>query len=100
LQAATAISHHHASGSSTAFGMEIAMSDMLTRSRLHTGAYHLHALGPRAVAEFIEDLAKRIGGLPAAVGLLAEYSSLLPPRRPSRRRVAGGGAANDARSAR
>ena len=77
--------------------METAMHDTLTRSRLQTGAHHLHALGPRAVAAFIEDLAKRIGGLPAAVGLLAEYSSVSPPHRSGRKRVTRGGGANNAR---
>jgi hypothetical protein len=73
------------------------MHDTLTRSRLQTGAHHLHALGPRAVAAFIEDLAKRIGGMPAAIGLLAEYSSVSPPGRPKRQLVSRGGAANGAR---
>ena len=55
------------------------MHDTLTRLRLQRGTQHLHALGPSAVAGFIEDLSARIGGLPAAVGLLAEYETNLTP---------------------
>jgi hypothetical protein len=55
------------------------MHDTLTRLRLQRGAQHLHSLGPSAVAGFIEDLSARIGGLPAAVGLLAEYETKPAP---------------------
>ena len=81
------------------------MHDTLTRSRLHTGAQHLRTLGPGAVAAFIEDLAARIGGLPAAVGLLAEYSTRTRPRKPmprhtSSRDAATRGGSDDARNRR
>lgn len=97
MQAPTAISHGRMPGSSAAWGMETTMHDTLTRSRLQTGAHHLHTLGPGAVAAFIEDLAERIGGLPAAVGLLAEYSLVSPQPRRNRKRVTSVRAANDAR---
>jgi hypothetical protein len=61
--------------------METTMFDTLTRSHLQAGAHHLHTLGPDAVAAFIQDLAMRIGGLPAAVGLLAEYSAQRQPNK-------------------
>jgi len=46
--------------------------------RVQRGAAHLHALGPRATAELLLDLARRIGGMPALLGLLAEYQRLSP----------------------
>jgi hypothetical protein len=49
------------------------------RMRLERGAEHLHALGARAQAEFLAELAARIGGLPATLGLLAEYQARLSP---------------------
>ena len=49
------------------------MPNTLTRVRLQRGAQHPYAPGPSALAGFIEDLSVRIDGLPAAVGLLAEY---------------------------
>jgi hypothetical protein len=53
--------------------------DPLTRLRLQRNAEHLHTLGPRATAEFIAELSDRIGGLPAALGLLEEYRTRLSP---------------------
>jgi hypothetical protein len=70
------------------------MHDTLTRSRLQTGAHHLHAFGPHAVVAFIEELAKRIRDLPAAVRLLAKYSSVSPVPRP---RCVNIGPGNDCR---
>lgn len=46
--------------------------------RLRHGAEHLHALGARATAEFLAELAERIGGLPAIHGLLHEYRRISP----------------------
>jgi hypothetical protein len=46
--------------------------------RLQRGAAHLHQLGARAVAEFLAELASRIGGAPAALSLLNEYARLTP----------------------
>jgi hypothetical protein len=40
---------------------------------------HLGRLGDRATAEFLADLAQRIGGMPAILGLLAEYQCRLTP---------------------
>ena len=50
----------------------------LDEVRLHRGAEHLHKLGPRALAEFLSELGNRIGGGPACLGLLNEYSRLSP----------------------
>jgi hypothetical protein len=47
--------------------------------RLQRGSEHLHHLGPRAVDGFLRDLAARIGGMPAALALLAEYERRLSP---------------------
>jgi hypothetical protein len=51
----------------------------ITRLRLQRDVEHLHALGSRATVEFIVDLTERIGGLPAALALLAEYERRLTP---------------------
>jgi hypothetical protein len=56
--------------------------------RLQRGAEHLHRLGPRATAEFLAEIAERIGGLPATLGLLAEYQYRLSPQM---MRASGGG---------
>jgi hypothetical protein len=48
----------------------------IDRLRLQRGAEHLHNLGPRAQAEFLAELAARIGGMPACLSLLAEYQNL------------------------
>ena len=50
----------------------------LDRARLDRGAEHLHHLGPRALAEMLAQLAARIGGGPAILGVLAEYENLSP----------------------
>jgi hypothetical protein len=60
----------------------------ITRLRLQRDVEHLHALGSRATAEFIVDLTEKIGGLPAALALLAEYERRLTPEMI---RLAGGG---------
>jgi len=49
------------------------------RLRLERGAAHLHCLGARATAEFLAELAARIGGMPACLGLLAEFQARLSP---------------------
>jgi hypothetical protein len=53
--------------------------DTLDRLRLQRGAEHLHRCGPRIGAEFLAELADQIGGLPAALRLLAEYEQRLTP---------------------
>jgi hypothetical protein len=47
--------------------------------RLQRGADHLHKLGPRATAEFLAELASRIGGGPAISALLYEFERRLTP---------------------
>lgn len=47
--------------------------DTMARHRIQRGVEHLHRLGSRATSEFLADVATRIGGLPAIVGLLEEY---------------------------
>ena len=54
------------------------MNHAKTLHRLKPGVEHLHTLGPRATAEMLADLAIRIGGMPAILGLLAEYQRLTP----------------------
>ena len=51
----------------------------LDSMRLQRGAEHLHRLGARATAELLEEIANRIGGLPAILVLLAEYERRLTP---------------------
>jgi hypothetical protein len=51
--------------------------DPFTEMRLQRGAEHLHRLGARATAEYIVELARRIGGMPAAIELLGEYEMRL-----------------------
>ena len=53
------------------------MTDPFTALRWERGTQHLCMLGPRAVAGFLGDLTARIGGMPAALGLLAEYERRL-----------------------
>jgi hypothetical protein len=53
------------------------LPDPLCQLRLQRGAEHLHALGPRAVAEFLTEIAGAIGGLPAIQSLLNEYERRL-----------------------
>jgi hypothetical protein len=52
--------------------------DPLDQIRLQRGAAHLHCLGPRATFEFLLELAEKIGGLPATIGLLIEYQRKSP----------------------
>ena len=52
----------------------------LDRLRLQRGVEHLHALGPRATAEFLVEVGSRIGGTPCILGLLGEYQDRLSPR--------------------
>jgi hypothetical protein len=54
--------------------------DPFDRLRLQRGAEHLHALGPRATAELLAEVAGRIGGMPCILGLLGEYQSHLSPQ--------------------
>jgi hypothetical protein len=54
------------------------MNDATNLHRLKSGTEHLRTLGPRATAEMPTDLAKRIGGLPTILGLLAEYQRFAP----------------------
>jgi hypothetical protein len=53
--------------------------DPFTTHRLQRGSEHLGQLGPRAIAEFLVELAGQIGGMPATLGLLAEYERRLTP---------------------
>ena len=46
--------------------------------RLQRGAAHLHALGPRATAEFLAEIAGKIGAEGAIQSLLVEYQRLTP----------------------
>lgn len=46
--------------------------------RLERGGTHLRHLGDRATAEFLTELARRIGGGPAILALLEEYGRLSP----------------------
>jgi hypothetical protein len=52
--------------------------DQLASLRLQRGVEHLHSLGPRAVAEFLVEVASAIGGLPAIQAKLTEYQRLTP----------------------
>src|SRR5437763_1915585 len=42
------------------------------------GVRHLHSLGARATCEMLAELAAKIGGGPALLGLLAQYEQLSP----------------------
>ena len=53
--------------------------DPLARLRLQRGAEHLCRLGPRATAEFLAEVAGRIGGAPCILDRLAEYEQRLSP---------------------
>jgi hypothetical protein len=63
----------------TATRQRIAPLDPWMARRLQRGSIHLVRLGPRALAEYLSELADRIGGLPAALALLAEYERRLTP---------------------
>ena len=47
--------------------------------KLRRGAEHLHRLGARATAEALAEIANRIGGMPAILGVLEEYRARLTP---------------------
>ena len=51
----------------------------LARLHLQRRVEHLHALGPRATAEFLAEVGHRIGGMPCILGLLDEYEKRLTP---------------------
>jgi hypothetical protein len=53
--------------------------DPREQRRPQRGAEHLHALGPRAIAEFHAELGQRIGGMPAIFTLLLDYEARLSP---------------------
>ena len=59
----------------------------LDRLRLERGLAHLDRLGSRAKVEFWIEFAGRVGGMPAMLGLLAEYEQRLTP---AMIRMAGG----------
>ena len=48
------------------------------RPRFEQAVKHLHSLGPRATAEALAEIAAKIGGLPAIVGVLNDYQRLSP----------------------
>jgi hypothetical protein len=48
------------------------------RLRLELGARHLHSLGARALAGFLEDLATQADCLSATLALLEDYRRLTP----------------------
>ena len=50
----------------------------IDRLHLQRGAEHLHALGPRATAELLAEVADKIGGLPAILSTLDEYQRFSP----------------------
>jgi hypothetical protein len=51
----------------------------LDRLRLQRRVEHLHALGPRATAEFLAEIGRRIGGMPCILTTLDEYQHRLTP---------------------
>ena len=53
--------------------------DPFTALRLQRGAEHLHALGPRATAELLAEVAQRTGGMPCVLELLAAFEERLTP---------------------
>jgi hypothetical protein len=53
--------------------------DPFTGLRLQRGCEHLHRLGPRATAELLAEIDRRIGGMAAILGLLTEYERRLTP---------------------
>ena len=56
------------------------MIDPFTAMRLRRGAEHLCRLGPRASAEFLAEIADRIGGMPCVLEVLGEYERRLTPK--------------------
>ena len=69
--------------------------DPIVRLRLQRGVEHLHDLGPRATAEFLAEVADQIGGMPAIIGMLAEYEQMSP----AALRAVGGGSASSSAAA-
>jgi hypothetical protein len=61
--------------------------DPFVRMRFERGAQHLHGLGPRAVSEFLLEVADKIGGLSCIVDRLSQYELRLTPEMV---RLAGG----------
>jgi hypothetical protein len=59
----------------------------LDRLRLQRGVEYLHVLGPRATFEYLAEVSARIGGMPAMLGILADYERRLTP---NMLRVTGG----------
>ncbi len=55
------------------------MMTPLDRMRLESGAIHLHACGPRAIAEFLAEIGATIGGTPCIMGKLEQYKRRLSP---------------------
>ncbi len=53
--------------------------DSLQMLCLQRGVEHLHKLGSRTTAEALAEMADRIGGWPALLGILAEYERRLTP---------------------
>ncbi len=53
--------------------------DALSHLRFQRGAEHLHDLGPRAIAEYLTEVAAIIGGFPAMLATLEEYQRRLNP---------------------
>jgi hypothetical protein len=53
--------------------------DNLAKLRLQRGAEHLCRLGPRATAEFLGEVADRVGGMPCILDRLREYERRLSP---------------------
>jgi len=51
----------------------------LTSLNLQRGAEHLHALGPRVIAEFINQLAREADCQPEALDLLNAYRARITP---------------------
>jgi hypothetical protein len=77
--AAPGLYAHHGGNSTCGAGLKgPTVNHAKTLQRLKPGVEHLHTLGPRVTAEMLADLASRIGGLPAILGLLAEYQRLTP----------------------
>jgi hypothetical protein len=46
---------------------------------LQRGAEHLHLCGARVIAEYLREVAQRIGGMPAMLNTLGEYERRLDP---------------------
>jgi hypothetical protein len=49
------------------------------RLRLHVGAERANCLGPRAVAEFLAEIAAETGGISTIIELLTEYGRRITP---------------------